>query len=130
MEHKRIYFRVPLSGEAIVSNSSNSTIRTRTIDISQVGFAVETFSDEVHTAEYQIEILTKDGQRIEMFAQLVRADDYITGFQTLQIEQKSQKVIRNLFFEYQQTTDFIKQLDEFNLFDKEVSDMYEWCFRQ
>ncbi len=130
MEHKRIYvrvplrryFRVPLSGEAILSNSSNLTIRARTIDISQGGVAVKTFSEEVHTAEYQIEILTEAGQRIEMFAQLVRANDSIAGFQTLQIDQKSQGVIRNLFFEYQKTTDFIKQLDEFNLFDHKVVD--------
>lgn len=105
-----------------MSNSSNLTIRARTIDISQGGVAVKTFSEEVHTAEYQIEILTEAGQRIEMFAQLVRANDSIAGFQTLQIDQKSQGVIRNLFFEYQKTTDFIKQLDEFNLFDHKVVD--------
>jgi c-di-GMP-binding flagellar brake protein YcgR len=108
----RRYFRVPLSGKAILSNSSNPTIKARTIDISQGGVTVETFSDEVPTAEYQIEILTEAGQRIEMFAQLVRVDDSIARFQTLQIDQKSQEVIRNLFFEYQKTTDFIKQLDE------------------
>jgi len=108
----RRYFRVPLKGKAILSNSSNPTIRACTIDISQGGVTVKTFSEEVSTAEYQIEILTEAGQRIEMFAQLVRADDSIAGFQTLQIDQKSQEVIRHLFFEYQKTTDFIKQLEE------------------
>jgi len=120
MEHKRInfrvplrrYFRVPLSGEAILSNSSNSTIRARTINISKGGVAVKTFSEEVPTAGYQIEILTEAGQRIKMFAQLIRAEDSVAGFQTLQIDQKSLRVIRNLFFEYQKTPDFIKQLNE------------------
>ena len=56
MELKRIYVRVPLSGEAILSNSSKPTIKTRTINISQGGVAVVTFSEEVHTTEYQIEI--------------------------------------------------------------------------
>ena len=120
MELKRIYsrvplrryFRVPLNGKAILSNSSNPTIKASTIDISQGGVTVKTFSEEVPTAEYQIEILTEAGQRIEMFAQLVRVDDSIARFQTLQIDQKSQEVIRHLFFEYQKTTDFIKQLEE------------------
>jgi hypothetical protein len=109
-----------LNGEAILSNSSNPTIRARTIDISQGGVAIKTFLEKVPTTEYQIEILTEAGQRIEMFAKLVRADDSIAGFQTLQTDQKSQEVIRNLFFEYQKTTDFIKQLDEFNLFEYKV----------
>lgn len=108
----RRYFRIPLSGEAILSNSSNPTIRAHTIDISKGGVAVKTFSEEVPTAEYQIEILTEAGQKIEMFAQFIRADDSIAGFQTLQIDQKSQGIIRDLFFEYQKTTDFIKQLNE------------------
>lgn len=146
MELKRIdvraplrgYFRVPLNGEAILSNSSsNPTIRARTIDISQGGVAIKT-SEEVPTAEYQIEILTEAGQRIEMFTKLVRADDSIVGFQTLQIEQKSQEVIRNLFFEYEKTSYFIKQLDRFNLFDHIVVDekgsdmeiIFEGCFQQ
>ena len=120
MELKRIYlrvplrryFRVPLSGKAILSSSSNPTIKASTIDISEGGVTVKAFSEEVPTAEYQLEILTEAGQRIEMFVQLVRANDSIVGFQTLQIDQKSQEVIRNLFFEYEKTTDFIKQLDE------------------
>jgi len=120
---KRIYVRVPLSGEAILSNSSNRTIRARTIDISQGGVSVETFSEEVPAAEYKIEILTEAGQRIDMFAQLVRAHDSIAGFQALQIDQKSQEVIRNLVFEYQTTTDFIYNLDELNLLDKEGNEI-------
>jgi hypothetical protein len=122
MGHKRIYVRVPLSGEAVLSNSSNPTIKAHTIDISQGGVAITDLSEEVPTAEYQIEIHTEDGQRIEIFAKLVRVDDAIARFQTLQIDQKSQEVIRNLVFEYQSTPDFIKQLDEFNLLNDKVVD--------
>ena len=130
MELKRIdvraplrgYFRIPLIGDAILSNSSNPTIKARTIDISQGGVAIKT-SEEVPTAEYQIEILTEAGQRIEMFAQLVRADDSIAGFQALQIDQKSQEIIRNLVFEYETTTDFIYNLDELNLLDEEGNEI-------
>ncbi len=115
MRHKRIYVRVPLSGEAILSNSSNPTVKARTIDISQGGVAVSDFSEEVPTGEYQIEILTEAGQRIQIFAKLVRVIDSIAGFQTLEIDQKSQEIIKNLIFEYQKSIDFIKQLDECNL---------------
>ena len=122
MELKRIYVRVPLSGDAILSNSSKPTIRARTINISQGGVAVVTFSEEVLSSEYQIEILTEAGQRIEIFAKLVRVDDSIAGFQTLQIDQKSQEVIKNMVFEYETTTDFINQMDEFNLLNDKLVD--------
>jgi c-di-GMP-binding flagellar brake protein YcgR len=122
MRFKRIFVRVPLNGEAILSNSNNPTIKARTIDISQGGVSVVRFSKEVPVAEYHIEILTEAGQKIEIFAKLVRVDDSIAGFQTLQIDQKSQEIIQNLVFEYETTDDFINQLDEFNLLDDKVVD--------
>ncbi|MBA3007787.1 MAG: PilZ domain-containing protein [Proteobacteria bacterium] len=119
MEFKRIYVRVPLSGEAILSNSSNPTIKAHTINISRGGVAVETISKEIPTAEYQIEIHTDSGQKIEIFAKLIRVDDSIAGFRALQIDQNSQEIIKNLVFEYETTNDFINNLDEFNLRDQE-----------
>ena len=119
MEFKRIYVRVPLSGEAILSNSCKPTIKARAINISQGGVAVVTFSDEVLIDEYQIEILTEKGLRIEILARLVRLDDSIAGFQTLQTDQKSLEVIKDLVFEYEETIDFIENLDELNLLDEE-----------
>jgi len=115
MGYRRIYVRVPLRGVATLSNSSNPTIKARTIDISQGGAAITAFSEKISNAEYQIEILTEEGQRIELFAQLVRLDNPIAGFQTLQMDQKSQKIIEELVLEYQKTLDFIIQMDRFNL---------------
>ena len=106
---------MPLTGEATLSNSIHPTIKARTIDISQGGVAIVDLSEELPTGEYQIEILTEAGQKIEIVAQLVRVVDSIAGFQTLQIDQKSQEIIKHLIFEYQESIDFIKQLDEYNL---------------
>src|SRR5665647_2483627 len=123
---RRKYARVPLSGEAILSNTSNPTIKASIIDISQGGLALGSFSDEVSTAEYQVEILTEAGERIELFVKLVRVVDsiagFIAGFRILQIDQKSQEIIKKLLFEYQKTIEFIKQLDECNLLDDKVVD--------
>jgi c-di-GMP-binding flagellar brake protein YcgR len=115
MKHKRIHVRVPLIGEAILSNNIHPTIKARTIDISHGGVAIVDLSEELPAGEYQIEILTESGQRIEIVAQLVRVVDFIAGFQTLQIDQDSQEIIKHLIFEYQESIDFIKQLDECNL---------------
>ena len=115
MKHKRIHVRVPLTGEATLSNSINPTIKARTIDISHGGVAIVDLSEELPAGEYQIEILTESGQRIKIVAQLVRVVDFIAGFQTLQIDQDSQEIIKHLIFEYQESIDFIKQLDECNL---------------
>ena len=115
MKHKRIHVRVPLIGEAILSNNIHPTIKARTIDISHGGVAIVDLSEELPAGEYQIEILTESGQRIKIVAQLVRVVDFIAGFQTLQIDQDSQEIIKHLIFEYQESIDFIKQLDECNL---------------
>jgi len=116
MGHKRIHVRVPLSGEAVLSNKGNPTIKARTIDISQGGVAITAFPEGLSDDEYRIDILTEEGQSVEIVARLVRVDEPIAGFQTLQIDKQSQEIIRNLVSEYQKTPDFIKQLDEFDIF--------------
>jgi len=115
MKQKRLHVRLPLNGDAVLSDGSNPIIKASTINISLGGVAIVGFPKIISPAEYQIKILTEVGQEIEIFAQLVQVDDSIAGFQTLRIDQKSQEIIKELVFEYQQSIDFIKQLDEFNL---------------
>jgi len=43
----------------------------------------------------------KRDRGLSFFAQLVRLDNPIAGFQTLQMDQKSQKIIEELVLEYQ-----------------------------
>jgi c-di-GMP-binding flagellar brake protein YcgR len=123
MEFKRIYVRVPLHGEAILSHSNKPTIKARTINISQGGVAVAAFSEEVLSAEYQIEIFIEPERQIKIFAQLVRLDDSVAAFQFLQADPNSVEVIKNLVFEYEETLDFIENLDEFNLLDEEGNEI-------
>lgn len=113
--HRRIHIRVPLSGEAVLSNKRNPKIKARAIDISKGGVAVSVFSTNPPKAQYRIHILTENGQKIEILAKLVRVDHTTAGFQTLKIDEKSQEVINDLISEYQTTPDFIKQLDEYNM---------------
>jgi c-di-GMP-binding flagellar brake protein YcgR len=122
MPHKRIYIRVPLSAEASLAIPSNPTVRVKTIDISQGGVATVAFSEEVPNADYRIEILTEEGQKIEIFAKLVHAEDSIAGFHTLKMDKKSQEIINNLVFDYQTTPDFIEQMEKFDLFGDKVVD--------
>ncbi len=117
MEHRRIYVRVPLMGEAILTSGGSPTIKASTIDISKGGVAVTAFSGEILDDNYLIEVVTESRERIEILAKLVRVNSSVAGFQTLQIDGKSQEIIENLVSEYQKTTDFIKQLDEFNLLE-------------
>jgi hypothetical protein len=121
MRHKRIYVRVPLRGDAVLSQGSRPLIKARTIDISQGGVAVTDFSEEVSGGDYQIEILTEGGGKVEILARLVRVEDAIAGFQTLRLEGESHEVISDLIFRYQETMDFVKQFDEYDL-DKAIDD--------
>ena len=122
MDHRRIFIRVPLRAEASLVLSQNVTIKVKTIDISQGGVATVAFSEEVPNADYRIEILTEDGQKIEIFAKLVHVEASIAGFHILMMDKKSQEVINNLVFEYETTLDFIEQLEKFDLFGDKVLD--------
>ena len=122
MDHRRIFIRVPLRAEASLVLSQNVTIKVKTIDISQGGVATVAFSEEVPNADYRIEILTEDGQKIEIFAKLVHVEESIAGFHILMMDKKSQEVINNLVFEYETTLDFIEQLEKFDLFGDKVLD--------
>jgi c-di-GMP-binding flagellar brake protein YcgR len=115
MAHKRIHVRVPLDGEATLSNKSNPKVKARAIDISKGGVAVTAFPEGLSDNVYRIDILIQEGQNVQIVAKLLRVDNNVAGFQTLQIDQKSQDVINELVSEYQKTPDFIKQLDEFNM---------------
>lgn len=121
MGFKRIHVRVPLRGEATLTNN-NITIKARTIDVSQGGVAITAFSTKIPSDEYKIDIVTEDGNQLGFIARLVRLDDSVAGFQTLEIDKNSLGVINNLVFEYETTIDFINQLDEFNLLDNTLLD--------
>ena len=117
MPHRRIHVRVPLSGNATLLSGDNMSIKARTIDISHGGVAITDFSNEVPNTEYQIEIWSEEGRRIELSARLVRVDGGIAGFQALQVDHESMKIIDHLIFEYQTTVDFINQANDFHLLE-------------
>lgn len=117
MDHKRIYVRVPISGEAILSFSKETNIKAQAIDISLGGLAIIAPIEPLTKNKYYIIISTKDGKKIELTAELIRQDEDILGFKTSHVDKNNLQIITELVFEYQETTDFIKQIEEHNLFD-------------
>ncbi len=117
MDYKRIYVRVPISGEAILSFSKESNIKAQAIDISLGGLAIIAPIEPLTKNNYNITISTKDGKKIELTAELVRQDEEVFGFKTSHVDKSNLQIITELVFEYQETTDFIKQIEEHNLFD-------------
>lgn len=122
MGHKRIFVRVPLTAEAILSGRQKKAIKARTVDISQGGFCITGPSEELSESEYQIEIITANGERLKMYARLVRRDGDCTGFETLEMDEQSLEIITFLVSEYQMTPEFVKQLDEFDLLSQRFID--------
>ncbi len=117
MDYKRIYVRVPISGEAILSFSKETNIKAQTIDISLGGLAIIAPIEPLTKNNYHIIISTKNGEKIELTAELVRQEEEILGFKTSHLDENNLQVITDLVFEYQETTDFIRQIEEYNLFD-------------
>ncbi len=117
MNYKRIYVRVPISGEAILSFSKEIIIKAQTIDISLGGLAIISPAEPLTKNNYNIIISTKNGRKIELSAALVRQEEDIFGFKISELDKSNLQIITELVFEYQETTDFIKQIEEHNLFD-------------
>jgi hypothetical protein len=122
MGYKRIFVRVPLTAEATLSGETKKTINARTVDISQGGFCITEPSEALSESEYQIEIVTRDGQTVRMFAKLVHQNKDRAGFQTMTMDGQSLEVITFLISEFQMTPEFIKQLDEFDLLSQRYID--------
>lgn len=122
MTHKRIHVRVPISGEAIVSNKQGTQTKTRTIDISPGGIGIISPSDPLGEADYQIEVITANGDQIQFSATLIREDKQSVGFKTSDIDQKNLQTIADLVAEFQTTEEFIKQIDEHDLLEQSFVD--------
>ena len=117
MDYKRIYVRVPISGEAILSFDKEINIKAQAIDISLGGLAIIAPIEPLTKNTYNITISTKDGKQIELTAELVRKEEEVLGFKTSHVDKNNLQIITELVFEYQETIDFIKQIEEHNLFD-------------
>jgi hypothetical protein len=122
MSYKRIHVRVPIQGEALLRSCKDTSIKARTIDISHGGVAISSPDEPLIEDSYDIIITFGDGKEIKLAAYLVRQKDGVLGFRTDKIDGNSLQVITDLVFAYQETTDFIKQIDEHNLFDQSFID--------
>jgi c-di-GMP-binding flagellar brake protein YcgR len=122
MGYKRIYVRVPISGEAILSFSKETNIKAQTIDISLGGLAIIGPREPLTKNNYNVIISTKNGKKIELTAGLVRQEEEIFGFKTSHLDENNLRIITDLVFEYQETIDFIKQIEKYNLFDHWLTD--------
>ena len=122
MEYQRVHIRVPIQANAILSDSRGVIIKAKAIDISRGGLAVEKPDTDLVQNEYTIHIETTSGRSIELTAILARQNANSIGFKTVMIEDRYLDIITGLVYEYQETTDFIKQIDEHNIFDQHYVD--------
>jgi len=117
VKYKRIHVRVPVSGEVLLSSGGEAFIKARAIDISLGGVAITSPAEPLTENSYDIIVTTEGGNKIEMTAQLGRQDGDVLGFKISQIEDSELQVIKVLVFRYQESIDFIKQIEEHHLLD-------------
>lgn len=122
MSYKRIHVRVPIQGEALLLSCKDASIKSQTIDISHGGVAITSPDVPLTENTYDIIITFKDGKKIRIAAYLVRQEGGVLGFKTDKIDSDSLQIITDLVFAYQETNDFIKQIDEHNLFSHSFID--------
>lgn len=122
MSQQRRQARVPISGQAILSNDQGICITASTKDISQDGIGINKPTDSLAETEYQIRISTDTGRQIHLRATLVHSSVQTTGFKTSDIDEKNLQIITDLVAEYQSTEAFIKQIDEHDLLKQKYID--------
>lgn len=122
MGHKRTYVRVPITGEATLSDGRGGHIKASTIDISPGGLGVVNPENPLGQADYRIEVTTADGEKIELTASLIRKNEESAGFRTSDIDEHSLEVIANMVAEFQTTEEFIKQIAEHDLLQQSYID--------
>ncbi len=122
MLHKRIYIRVPITGEAVLSNDDGVQARTPTIDISPGGIGVSNPLHSLDQEDYQIEVITATGNKVHFAATLIRHNEQSIGFRISDIDKENLQVLADLLAEYQSSNDFIKQIDTHDLLEQSFID--------
>ncbi|MCK5069568.1 MAG: PilZ domain-containing protein, partial [Desulfocapsa sp.] len=118
MAHKRVGVRVPIKGEAILSDKDGVRITTCARDISSTGMGVLSPSIPIEPKEYQVELTTEEGKLIKFKATLVYKDNQKSGFQTSDIDTKNSHIINGLIQEFQSTQTFIEQIDRHDVLEQ------------
>ncbi len=122
MAHKRLYVRIPLAGEAILSNKHGERTKTTTIDISPGGIGVSSPAQALELEEYQINVATAAGKNVQFSATLIRHDEHSVGFCTTDIDKTNLHVIADLVAEFQSTEEFIERIDTHDLLEQSFID--------
>lgn len=112
MNHKRIHIRVPVLGNATLSNTEGFSIQAQTIDICAGGLRIANPSAPLTNCEYTIEVTSFGRGTITFTALLVHASEHIAGFKIVEMGQKDLETIYHLVADFQSTEDFIKHIDE------------------
>lgn len=122
MPQKRRQPRVPISGQAILSNDHGICITASTKDISQSGIGINKPTDPLAETEYRIRVSTDEGKQIHLRATLIHNSPQTTGFRTFNLDEKNLQIITELLAEYQSTDDFIRQIDEYDVLEQQYID--------
>lgn len=115
MSHKRIHIRVPVIGDATISDKSGMVIQAKTIDISAGGIRIASPLTPLEPQEYEFRVTTLGREVIAFKAEPVHSNDKIAGFQITDMGSADLHNIYLLINDFQATEDFIKHIDEHNI---------------
>jgi hypothetical protein len=122
MAHKRLYVRIPITGEAILSNKDGVLIKTPARDINKGGLGVTTPATPLEQTDYQITITTEEDEKIQLTASLVHKNTLHAGFQTSDIDKNNLQIIADIVAKFQTTEAFIEQIDKQDLLEQSFID--------
>jgi len=122
MNYRRMHVRVPIKGEALLKSDKGTYVVAKAIDISKGGVAIAAPSKSLDEHKYHITITTTEGKKIDLTARLIRKTETVVAFQTSRIDVDSLEIITDLVFRYQETPEFIQQIQDHNLYNDRYLD--------
>ncbi len=115
MSRKRIHIRVPVLGEATLSDGEGGISKARIIDISAGGVRIEAPATPLADREYTVEVASYGRGTISFTARLVHANEQIAGFRIVAITGQDLRTIFHLVADFQATEEFIRHIDQGNI---------------
>lgn len=115
MGYRREHIRIPVSGNAILSNRQNRGIRAEVVNICEGGIGITIPPPRLKQTEYHVNFKTKSGLCVQFMGALIHQNKHSTGLKTVAIDQKNLKTIHQLIADFQASEEFILYIDSKNI---------------
>ncbi len=112
MKYRRLYIRVPASGDAILLEKGDVKVEASVINVSVGGLCIAAPSYLIDQQEYQVQVITPSHGKIQFSGVPIYQTFESVGIKITSIAKDQLKIIYQIVGSFQITDEFIKYIDE------------------